>query len=510
MLATTATANDRVVADLKHQLGEQVYVSRGPLTRESLSIQVLHMHTKAERYAWILENIQKLPGSGIIYCLTQRDCDFLAEFLQKNGVSAMAYYSRDGDDEEQNRQAERAFQKNKIKAIVATVKLGMGYDKDDIAFVIHFQMPANIVSYYQQIGRAGRSLDNAYVFLMSGEEDVEILRYFIETAFPKREEILDVIDCIRVYEGMSLAVLAAKLNIRRSRIEKALMFLENDGYIYKKDSIYYLSPKPFQYDDARYRAITESRYWEMAQMGGLTATKNCYSQYIVNALDDFTAKPCGRCANCLGHPLLPEAVSAEALEKASAYINDSVLTIQPRKMWVESEVTSGGALPFVNQEGICLSRYGDPGYGQLVSRDKYSRDKRFCDELVGRSAQLLRPLIREKKIQAITCVPSLRSNLVQDFAERLAASCRVPFLELLEKSGAEQQKHMENSAHQCANAYRSFSIRKGVKVPKRVLLVDDVVDSRWTLTICGIRLMENGCEEVWPFALADSSRKAGT
>ena len=259
-----------------------------------------------------------------------------------------------------------------------------------------------------------------------------------------------------------------------------------------------------------YRAITESRYWEMAQMGGLASTRACYSQYIVNALDDFTAEPCGRCANCLGHPLLPEKVGVEALEKASAYINDSVLKILPRKHWAVSEVTDGGALPYLNQEGICLSRYGDPGYGQLVSRDKYSRSRRFCDELVGRSAQLLRPLIQEKKIQAITCVPSLRSDLVRDFAERLAASCRIPFVELLEKSSAEQQKRMENSAHQCANAYRSFSIRKGVKMPKRLLLVDDVVDSGWTLTVCGIRLMENGCEAVWPFALADSSRKAGT
>ena len=508
--ATTATANDRVIADLKRQLGEQVYISRGPLTRESLSIQVLHMPSKAERYAWILENLPKLPGSGIIYCLTRRDCDYLADFLQKNGVSAMAYYSRDGEDEEQNHTAERAFQKNKIKAIVATVKLGMGYDKGDIAFVIHFQMPANIVSYYQQIGRAGRSIDNAYVFLMSGEEDVEILRYFIETAFPKREETLDIIDSIRMHEGMSLAELAAALNIRRSRIEKALLFLQKDGCIYKKDATYYLSPKPFQYNEDHYRAVTESRYWEMAQMGGLTATRGCYSQYIVNALDDSTAEPCGRCANCLGHPLLPEQVGAEALEKASAYINDSVLTIEPRRHWAVSEVTGGGALPFVNQEGICLSRYGDPGYGQLVSRDKYSAKRRFCDELVGRSAQILLPLIKENQIQAITCVPSLRSDLVRDFAERLAVRCRLPFAELLEKSGAAQQKHMENSAHQCANAFRSFSIRKGVKVPKRVLLVDDVVDSRWTLTICGIRLMENGCEAVWPFALADSSRKAGT
>lgn len=98
LLATTATANDRVIDDLKRQLGNSVYISRGPLSRESLSIQVLHMPNRLERYAWILENLQRLPGSGIIYCLTQRDCDYLSAFLNENGISAEAYYSRSGDE----------------------------------------------------------------------------------------------------------------------------------------------------------------------------------------------------------------------------------------------------------------------------------------------------------------------------------------------------------------------------------------------------------------------------
>lgn len=185
ILATTATANDRVVSDLCAQLGQDVYISRGPLTRESLYIQVLDKPDKIERYAWILENLPKLPGSGIIYCLTQRDCDYLAEFLNRNYISAAAYYSRDGEDGAAlNRSIEDRFRQNKLKALVATIRLGMGYDKDDIAFVIHYQMPSNIVSYYQQIGRAGRNIDRAYVFLMYGREDEDILNYFINTAFP--------------------------------------------------------------------------------------------------------------------------------------------------------------------------------------------------------------------------------------------------------------------------------------------------------------------------------------
>ena len=506
VLATTATANDRVVDDLKVQLGDQVFVSRGPLTRESLYIQVIRLQKKAERYAWILENINRMPGCGIIYCLTQRDCDYLADFLQKNGISALSYYSRDGEEEVKNREAEEALKRNQIKALVATIKLGMGYDKEDISFVIHFQMPANIVSYYQQIGRAGRNIDRAYVILMTGQEDEDILRYFIETAFPTKEETEKIISCITEHEGMSQRDLEARLNLKRNRIENALRFMQNDGFIYKEKSKYYVSPKPFVYDDAHYSAVRALRYREMEQMKELVRTKECFSKFIVRALDDHTATDCGHCANCTGS-VLPEKVSFEAEEKASVYLNGRTLTIIPRKQWIPSDVTDGKRIKYVNQEGICLSRYGDPGYGELVKRDKYSREKRFCDELVGRSAQLLRPFLTENGITHVTCVPSLRSDIVMDFAKRLAASCSLTFVELLEKTPANQQKEMENSAHQCANAIRSFSVIDGAIIPERVLLVDDVVDSRWTLTVCGFRLMEKGCKEVYPFALADSSQK---
>lgn len=249
VLATTATANDRVIADLQNQLGEDVFVSRGPLTRDSLYIQVVNQPSKTERYAWILETVPKLPGSGIIYCLTQRDCDYLADFLKSSGISAEAYYSRNGvDGEELNRDIEERFSQNKLKVIVATIKLGMGYDKDDISFVIHYQMPSNIVSYYQQIGRAGRNIDRAYIFLMHGKEDKDILNYFINTAFPTEQETSRIVELISKFDGVGQGRLISELNIRKSRIEKALAFLQNDGFIRKEQSKYYITPKRFVYE----------------------------------------------------------------------------------------------------------------------------------------------------------------------------------------------------------------------------------------------------------------------
>ena len=508
ILATTATANDRVIADLQKQLGDKVYVSRGPLTRDSLYIQVLNKPDKIERYAWILENVPKLEGSGIIYCLTQRDCDYLSEFLKKNKVSAAAYYSRDGEDGEKlNREIEEKFRTNKLKVIVATIKLGMGYDKGDIAFVIHYQMPSNIVSYYQQIGRAGRNIDKAYIFLMYGKEDEEILNFFINTAFPTEQETKKIVDYIGDRDGVRIGQIVSAMNIRKSRIDKAIAFLINDGFIRKDRGTYYITPKKFVYDREHYDAITAIRKNEMEQMKRLAQTKECYSKYIVSCLDDKTARECSHCSNCLGREIIPSAVSEKFIHIAEEYVNKLIIPIEPRKRWASSSETRATKIEYINQTGFCISKYGDAGYGELVKQGKYSKEKRFSDELAGKSAEILKYFFNENKIRNICFVHSLSSDLVKEFTLRLASSLKLEFVDALEKTEARQQKEMENSAHQCANAYTSFWVKDGVRIPKNILLVDDVVDSKWTFTVCGYRLMEAGAEKVFPFALADSSNR---
>ena len=508
ILATTATANNRVVKDLENQLGSNVYVSRGPLTRESLSIQVLKMSTKIERYAWILENINKLTGSGIIYCLTQRDCDHLSDFLKKNGISAEAYYSRGSKEGELlNKEIEKRFQNNEIKAIVATIKLGMGYDKEDIAFVIHFQMPSNIVSYYQQIGRAGRNIERAYTFLMFGKEDEDIINYFINTAFPTEEEVTAIMNYISDSDGVKMQQISSALNISQTRLDKAISFLRHDGFLIKDKSTYYATPKPFVYDKSRYDSITATRIAEMEQLKELAYTSKCYSKFVVECLDDESAYECGHCANCVGKDILPSVPSTEMIHKAEEYINGLVIGIKPRKKWPLSDYTKNSFIPSPNKPGICISKYGDPGYGKLVKNDKYGQQERFCDELLEKSVDILRPLIKEKGINYITCVPSRRSEIVYDFSKRLADALGITFVKLLQKNIDTQQKEMENSSYQCSNAMRSYSLLESVQVPEKILLVDDVVDSGWTLTVCGYCLSSGGCKEVYPFALADSSQR---
>ena len=507
LLATTATASNRVIKDLVTQFGGNVHVSRGPLMRESLSIQLLDLPDSAMKYAWILQNINRFTGSGIIYCLTKRDADYLAAFLLKNGVDVRSYYARDGVDNFLNEEAERLFKGNKIKALVSTVKLGMGYDKDDIAFVIHYQHPANIVSYYQQIGRAGRNIPRAYTFLMYSPEDVKIQNYFIDTAFPTRGEAEKVSRYILANNenGSTRGEVIANVNARHGRILKALKFLENEEFIYKDGSKYYTNPKPFEYNEIHYDAITQIRKREQEQMRELICTDICYSRFIVNALDDDTNANCGKCSNCLGFDEFSPKVEKIYLDAAKSYLEKLLLPIEPRKKWPTTSMTSQTNITFQIEEGICLSKYGDTGYGILVKNDKYGKSQRFSDELVGKSANVLKPIIRKKKISVITCIPSLRSNIVEDFARRLAENLGLTFAQMLKKSEADQQKNMQNSSFQCENALKSFEIIKDSKLPTRLILVDDIIDSRWTMVVCGYKLMEAGCEMVFPYALASSS-----
>ena len=511
LLGTTATANNRVVEDLKTQFGDKVYVSRGPLLRDNLYIQVLQMPDRASRYAWMVENIPeltKLEGNGIVYCLTSRDCDYVTTYLKMHGISAEPYYSDMGDKAEESLEQ---FQNNEIDVLVATIKLGMGYDKGDVAFIIHYQMPQNVVSYYQQIGRAGRNIDKAYTFLMTGQEDQDIIDYFIRTAFPTEKELTDIRKIITEHDGIKAGQIGQYVNAMKKRIDKALNFLEHDGYIYY-DYGYHSTPKPFVYQGDYYEQIKALRYREMEQMQELQKLNSCYNRFIINALDDNTVGDCGFCAHCSGK-LFPADVLPEDLEEAQRYLDSLQMTIVPRKKWPALEdypELSNRMIKLKNDEGLCLSKYGDPGYGMEVKNGKYPvppQKPGFSDQLVAKSAKILKPFVDDKHIHYVTNIPSLRSDIVPDFAKRLAARMGLEYVSILGKKPADPQKKMQNSNYQCKNALDSFYVLDDTDIPDRVLLIDDVVDSKWTLTVCGYKMMLEGCEEVFPYALADSSQK---
>lgn len=510
VLATTATANDRVVNDIKSQLGEDLAVSRGSLMRESLELQVIRLETKAERLAWIADHINELPGTGIIYCLTVNDCRLVNRWLGANHIPSRPYYADMEKDGEGNKaEIVSEFMANGIKVLVATVAFGMGFDKPDIGFVIHFQKPGNLVAYYQQIGRAGRGIHRALAILLPGEEDDEINNYFINSAFPTENLMEEIVEIIRRYPdpGMRQSDLERRINMKAAKIKECVKYLTVEKAIYKEGTYYRPTARLWKPDLEKSRKITEMRQNELQQMNDFVSTGKCYMKYIADVLDDPQACECGRCSNCKGRLLISADVRQHTLEKAQYFIDHNFNVINPRKKWPSQVFVEGhNMIPedLLCEEGRVLCNYGSTGWGGLVIRGKY-KDDYFDDRLVEAAADVLADFVKEHDITWVTPIPSIRRPmLVPGFARRLAARLGLRYEEKISKTqNVVCQKELNNSFRQQQNAMISFEVK--LPLAGNVLLVDDMVDSKWTFTVCGYKLRKNGSGKVFPFALANSA-----
>jgi ATP-dependent DNA helicase RecQ len=511
LLATTATANDRVVEDIEAQLGPNLRTIRGSLARDSLRLQTIEMADQAERLAWLAEHLDELPGSGIVYCLTVADCKRVADWLKQQGHGVEAYYGE--IDGETRTGLEEALRENKVKALVATVALGMGFDKPDIGFIVHFQRPGSVVTYYQQIGRAGRAVDNADVVLLAGREDDEIENYFIHGAFPPEADMREIIARLEASaDGMKLAELEDAINLSKGRLEQALRVLQLDDAVFVDQSKYLRSANAWTPDTERIAAVTAQRERELERMRNYQRGESCLMEFLRGELDDPEAAPCGRCAVCAGDFISRETRSDLVLE-AVKFLRRAYRVIDPRRQWPGGGVDGRrGRIPeeLRFEEGRALSVYGDAGWGRLVSKAKY-REERFDEELVEAAAELVEEVWSpEPSPEWVAAMPSLRTDIVSDFAERLAERLGLPFKEALVKVRATPpQKSMENSHQQLRNVIGAFEVNEDEVLAGPVLLVDDVVDSRWSLTECARLLRAAGSGPVLPLALADSSRSGG-
>ena len=511
VLATTATANQRVVDDIVTQLGN-IEVFRGPLVRESLRIQVISLSDQSERLAWLLENIPHMPGVGIVYCLTVSDCGKVSRWLQMHGIDARQYT---GQMDAQGRKAlEAAFMNNEIKCLVATVALGMGYDKADIGFVVHYQRPGNVVSYYQQIGRAGRRLDSAYVVLLNGAEDDDIQEHFINTAFPTETEMKQVVQALEKSEnGLRRNQILGQVNIRASRLEKCLKYLEVESVVSKEGECYYRTPSEWSADQAKSELITRRRYEELEEMKRFVALDTCYMRFLAEKLGDDRAKDCARCSNCAGEKFFPTRPDQANVLAAIAFLKGEYIPIEKRKLWpagiaapTQKKIPDGLTV----EDGRALCAYGDAGWGKYIYEDKYTHAF-FREELVDASVKLIREWLggRVDQMQA-AYIPSItKPELMRSFAHRVASKLGIPCLDIIKKTAATRpQKEFENSAFQCQNVMKGFSV--GEDCPNcDMLLIDDLVESKWTLTVCGSMLRERGAGRVYPFAIASVTGMRG-
>ena len=516
LLATTATANKRVMEDLIDVLGPNIRVMRGDLGRSSLLLQTIRMPSQAERLAWLAERLSEIPGSGIIYTLTRRDARQVSDWLQSQGLDVQPYMggSRSQEERDERERLEDALLENRVKALAATVALGMGYDKPDLAFVIHYQTPASVVHYYQQVGRAGRGLDAAHGVLLSGAEDTEITDFFIRSAFPTGAEVNQVISALRSEPtGLSIPQLLQAVNITSRRIDRVvkLLSLESPAPIAKQDTKWQLTAARLSNEFwERAERLTVLRYAEREQMQEYVSLDAGHMEFLISALDGDPES-----VQTPNLSPLPASVKPETSLQAVEFLHRTRVPIQARKRWPNGGSPGDWMRGNIRKEhqaedGFALCYWRDAGWGNLVYSGKYT-DNRFSEELVSASLQLIQEWQPQPAPAWVTCIPSRRHpDLVPDFARRLATTLGLPFRAYLVKTDDRpEQKGMANSAQQARNVEGSLGFSQIPVLPGPVLLVDDMVDSGWTFTIAASLLRERGCGEVFPFALADTGSRQG-
>ena len=509
VLATTATANARVTSDVGEQLGEGVLVLRGSLDRQSLRLGVVHLKTAQQRLAWLADHLAEQPGSGIVYCLTVAATQEVADYLRSRGHQVAAY---SGQTEQTERLAlEADLISGKVKALIATSALGMGFDAT-LGFVVNLGAPSSPVAYYQQVGRAGRGLasdaDSATVVLLPAIEDRDIWAYFASLAFPREELVRRTLEVL-AEEGrpLSTAALETHVELNRNRLETMLKVLDVDGAVRRVRGGWESTGQPWSYDEERYRRVAEAREREQQAMIDYLRTDRCRMWFLRDQLDDPQAEPCGRCDNC-GGLVLSSDVSSAAVEEAQARLSRPGVVVEPRKMWPTGLASMGidlkGKIAAGASEGRAVARLTDLGYGQAL-RELFRPDAGDGPVPV----PLVRAVVEvlgdwRPHVEAIAVVESAtRSTLTADLAEGLSRYLKVPVVAryaIVDPEVGPGQGAM-NSAQRVSAVGRRFSLEGEVPAGP-VLLVDDLVVTGWTLTRASHALRLAGATEVLPLVLA--------
>ena len=509
VLATTATANDRVVTDVSEQLdlgtGEQTLVLRGSLDRESLRLAVVSLPTPARRLAWLAAKLDELPGAGIVYTLTVQAADDVAEFLTERGFAVRSYSGRTGADERLD--AEADLLGNRVKALVATSALGMGFDKPDLGFVVHLGAPSSPVAYYQQIGRAGRALERAEVVLLPGREDRDIWAYFASLAFPPEPLVRQTLGVLSD-QPLSTAAIETRVDLSRTRLEMLLKVLDADGAAKRVKGGWVSTGAEWVYDAERHRRVAEARKAEQQAMLDYIATDECRLVFLRRQLDDPDPTPCGRCDTCTG-TVWSDEVSADGEAAADERLSRPGVELAPRKMWPSgmSELgvdVSGKIKPDdLAGTGRAIGRLSDIGWGTRLRELLDGEDRPVPSEVLDAVVRVLAGWGWERRPVGVVGIGSrTRPHQLEHLARRIADIGRLPLLGTLAPAG-DRPGPRENSAQRLAAVWAGLDAPpdlSGVDGP--VLLVDDVVDTGWTMTVAARAVRRAGAPEVLPLALA--------
>lgn len=530
VLATTATANARVTADVAEQLGtggsSDALVLRGPLDRESLSLSVLALPDAAHRMAWLADHLHDLPGSGIVYTLTVAAAEEVTAFLRQRGHTVASYTGRTENAERQ--QAEEDLLANKVKALVATSALGMGFDKPDLGFVVHLGSPSSPISYYQQVGRAGRGVRHAEVLLLPGKEDEAIWEYFASLAFPSEDLVRRTLDVLAASERpVSLPALEPLVELRRSRLETMLKVLDVDGAVKRVKGGWIATGQPWTYDAERYAWVARQRKAEQQAMRAYATTTDCRMEFLQRQLDDEGAKPCGRCDNCAGARYTADA-SAAALDAARVDLGRAGVEVEPRRMWPTGLPAIGmdlkGRIPAGEQaaQGRALGRLSDIGWGNRLRPmfAPHAPDGPVPDDVARAVVGVLADWAKgpggwaagaadaqPRPVGVVTLASRSRPRLVHSLGARIAEVGRLPLLGAVACTGEARPAPRSNSAQRLKVLDGALTVPPDLaaalaQAPGPVLLVDDYTETGWTLAVAARLLRRAGAQGVLPLVLA--------
>ncbi|MFF3085829.1 RecQ family ATP-dependent DNA helicase [Streptomyces nojiriensis] len=532
VLATTATANARVTADVAEQLGTgagtDALVLRGPLDRESLSLAVLTLPDAAHRLAWLADHLGDLPGSGIIYTLTVAAAEEVTAYLRHRGHTVASYTGKTENADRQ--QAEDDLQANRVKALVATSALGMGFDKPDLGFVVHLGSPSSPIAYYQQVGRAGRGVEHAEVLLLPGREDEAIWQYFASVAFPPEEQVRRTLDVLaQAGRPLSLPAMEPLVDLRRTRLETMLKVLDVDGAVHRVKGGWTSTGEPWAYDAERYAWVARQRAAEQQAMRDYAAATGCRMEFLRRQLDDEEAAPCGRCDNCAGARFTAE-VSTTALDTARGELGRPGVELEPRKMWPTGLAAVGvdlkGRIPAGEQAstGRALGRLSDIGWGNRLRPmlAPQAPDQPVPDDVAQAVVAVLADWARgpggwasgapdaPARPVGVVALPS-RSHpqLIGSLAARIAEIGRMPLLGALAYTdqAPEFGSMSSNSAQRVRGLHQALTVPPALadalaQSAGPVLLVDDRTESGWTIAVAARLLRRAGAKEVFPLVLA--------
>ncbi len=519
VLATTATANDRVVQDVAAQLGVgeagttstrgggDTLVLRGGLDRESLHLSVVQVATAAERVAWIAAQLNSLEGSGIIYALTVAGARDLATLLKDLGHDVAAYTG--ATDPAEREQLESDLLANRVKALVATSALGMGFDKPDLGFVIHLGAPPSPIAYYQQVGRAGRSTASAEVILLPSPQDRDIWSYFASVAFPSEAMVRSVIGALEPDRAQSTAALEPLVDLGRSRLEMVLKVLDVDGAVRRVKGGWIATGQQWVYDEDRYRRLDDARRSEQQAMLDYQTTGECRMTFLRRQLDDpelDDGASCGRCDNCSGSRYDPQ-VESDAVDLARQRLQRPGVELAPRRQWPSGMAKLGidlsGRIADGPATGRVIGRLTDLGWGTRLRRLLDAPDVSVPPEVLDAAVAVLAAWRWDTRPVAVMGLDSsTHPILIGSVVDGLAALGRLTNLGMLRYRPGHRPVTAANSAYRVAALHDGWEVPDLGGVDGPVLLIDDLADTGWTLTMAARMLRKAGATEVLPFALA--------